>query len=362
MNWDTALSRPSPLRLGLFQKRFEGDDALLALSRARFERVGLGAEVYVESAREVQPILRLCPAHSPVALHLPRGWDLLDPTVAAQVVDIASSARAKAFALVVHDQPELATRPKDYQATLRSLDAVLADIPSSPALYVEYASGHELSQFVATWEALRELENVGCCVDVGHVGLRETRAAYQRMHPGQDPCALDPRDGRIERALGDVQAAVGAGRDSAFELLARIARMGKRLHVHLHDGHPLGVAGPYGLADHRSFLDPIPIGVSWRGRTALDPMFGPRGLARLVQESLAGGDPESVSLSLEIHPANGRSPLGDEAALFKHWSDHSAAERTSYWLDTLLQHALLLDAACEAALSGIRSTGRFVDE
>ena len=47
-----------PPVLGLFQKRFEGDDALLELARRRFEQAGLGAEMYAGTPEELEWMLR----------------------------------------------------------------------------------------------------------------------------------------------------------------------------------------------------------------------------------------------------------------------------------------------------------------
>ena len=49
---------------------------------------------------------------------------------------------------------------------------------------------------------------------------------------------------------------------------------------------------------------------------------------------------------LEVHPQEGRTPLGVHAALLSHWKDVTNAERMNYWLDMLLLNASLLRDAC----------------
>jgi hypothetical protein len=46
---------------------------------------------------------------------------------------------------------------------------------------------------------------------------------------------------------------------------------------------------------------------------------------------------------LEIHQAEGRRPLADDAAdLFAHWTNLTNAERANHWLAVLAENARLL--------------------
>ena len=45
---------------------------------------------------------------------------------------------------------------------------------------------------------------------------------------------------------------------------------------------------------------------------------------------------------IEVHPQEGRTPLGVHAPLFAHWKDATNGERMNYWLDLLIQNALLV--------------------
>ena len=122
-------------------------------------------------------------------------------------------------------------------------------------------------------------------------------------------------------------------------MIRSIGRLGKHLHFHLHDGHPL--IG--GLADHFTFLMRLPVPFSHQGRMSLAPMYGPAGLAAIAAAATDACGLDLLSFTLEIHQVEGRLPLGDAAGLFRHWADTANAERMNNWLSVMAQNALLLD-------------------
>lgn len=62
-----------PRILGLFQKRIDGDDALLQLAALRFREARMGAEYYSDSVGELEWLLRFRPFHdAPAVAHLSR--------------------------------------------------------------------------------------------------------------------------------------------------------------------------------------------------------------------------------------------------------------------------------------------------
>lgn len=75
-------------------------------------------------------------------------------------------------------------------------------------------------------------------------------------------------------------------------------------------------------------------------------MFGPEGLQRIVAAARQLADPQLLSMTLEIHPVPGRTALGEDARLFRHWSNLENAEKMRYWL-----------AVLEANARAIRSPG-----
>jgi hypothetical protein len=118
-----------------------------------------------------------------------------------------------------------------------------------------------------------------------------------------------------------------------------VARHGKPVHFHLHDGHP--VVG--GLPDHFGFQSRVPVPFWFDGRRSLSPLYGPMGLAQIVRTACAALG-EACSLTLEIHQVEARLPLGDARDLFSRWDDTTNAERTNAWLAVLAGHADLVRA------------------
>jgi hypothetical protein len=330
--------RPRPLR-ALFQRRVDGDDALLRLARLRFAQAGLAAEVYADTPEQLEWILGFAPTqpHLPV-VHLGRQVNLLDERGRAVVQTFATRFAGRVAGLVVHDKAEMATRTGDLVAGIGGLGLR----PDGPVLFLEYAAGLALDWFVEVAERLRDVPQVGACVDVGHVGIAQARASFSRAHPGLDLAALHPGDARLPELAAEVQAAVASALPAVLELTRSLGQVGKPIHFHLHDGHPLIP----GLSDHFSFLTRVPVPFDYQGRRSLDPLYGPAGLAAIVSAAVdAGGG--GASLTLEIHQADGRRPLGDAAGLFGHWRDRTNAERMNHWLAVLAENALIVTCALE---------------
>lgn len=322
----------------MFQRRVDGDDALLRLARLRFEQAGLAAEVYADSPDQLEWVLGFAPSspHRPV-VHLSRQLDLLEERSRAAVETFAARFAGRVGGLVVHDRKEMAGRTDELVAGLGKLGDQLDRKPDGPMLLLEYAAGHGLDWFLEVAERLRDVPSVGACVDVGHVGITQARASFARAHPGLDVAGIQPTDPRLPELAADVQAAVAAALPAVLELTRSLGRIGKRFHLHLHDGHPLVP----GLSDHFSFLTRVPVPFDYQGRRSLDPLYGPAGLAAIVRAAAEAG----ASLTLEIHQVEGRRPLGDAAGLFGHWRDLTNAERMNHWLLVLTENAELVTSA-----------------
>lgn len=322
----------------MFQRRVDGDDALLRLARLRFEQAGLAAEVYADSPDQLEWVLGFAPSspHRPV-VHLSRQLDLLEERSRAAVETFAARFAGRVGGLVVHDRKEMAGRTDELVAGLGKLGDQLDRKPDGPMLLLEYAAGHGFDWFLEVAERLRDVPSVGACVDVGHVGITQVRASFARAHPGLDVAGIQPADPRLPELAADVQAAVAAALPAVLELTRSLGRIGKRFHLHLHDGHPLVP----GLSDHFSFLTRVPVPFDYQGRRSLDPLYGPAGLAAIVRAAAEAG----ASLTLEIHQVEGRRPLGDAAGLFGHWRDLTNAERMNHWLLVLTENAELVTSA-----------------
>jgi hypothetical protein len=52
--------------------------------------------------------------------------------------------------------------------------------------------------------------------------------------------------------------------------------------------------------------------------------------------------PDPGTFSPEIHPTEGRLPLGEASHLFQHWEDKTEAEKMNFPLSVLLENHLLL--------------------
>ena len=324
----------------LFDRQVAGDDALLELAGLRFAQTGVAAECYADTPDELEHVLRFVPPHPRLpTVHLSRNVNLLQEQSRALVGEFASRFAGRVGGLVVHDKREMGKQTGRLLAVMRELDALLSELHNGPLVFLEYAAGLDRGWFVGVAEQLRDAGRVSCCIDVGHVGLRQATATFARRHPGLDLKKLGTSDGRLPGLAADVQDAVDSALPHVLEVTAAIGRLGKPVHFHLHDAHPLVP----GLRDHFSFLTRLPVPFSCHGRRSLPMMYGPDGLAAIVSAA-SGTCPGGVSFTLEIHQVEGRLPLGDAAGLFPHWRDTTNAERMNYWLSVLSHNALLMPA------------------
>jgi hypothetical protein len=325
----------------LFQRRVSGDDALLRLARLRFEQFGLAAEIYGGSAAELEHTLSFVPPgeQRPV-VHLARHIDLLQESDREAVAALMRRTGDRVSGFVVHDRPEMPARLDEFRDAARHMSWVLGQTGRA-RLFIEYAAGCELSEFVAMGAALDGIPQVGLCIDTGHIGVRESRRAFARLRPEVhlDLASLRIGDPRLPDLVDDVQTAVAAGLPAVLDITAAVAEQGIPTHYHLHDGHPLMP----GLPDHFGFLSRLPIPFLHRGVRSLDPLYGVTGLAEILAATHVF-EPGQLSLTLEIHQVEVRLPLGDAAGLFEHWKDLSNAEQMNGWLAVLTEHAVLVSA------------------
>jgi len=324
---------------GLFQRRVAGDDALLELAGFRFTQTGLAAEVYADTPEELEHVLRFVPPHPylPV-VHLNRGVNVLDERGRAVVGTFADRFAGRVAGLVVHDKHEMAAQTDRLLRGMRDLDARLRERPGGPLVFLEYAAGLEPAWFVEVAQRLQDAERVSCCIDIGHVGIRQASARFARSHPGLSLGSLGPQDSRLPDLAADIQDAVGSATRDVLDVIRPVGSLGKHVHFHLHDGHPLIP----GLSDHFTFLTRLPVPFRYEGRRSLSMMYGPGGLASIVSAAIQACGPRGMSFTLEIHQVEGRLPLGDASRLFSHWRDTTNAERMNYWLSVLSENALLV--------------------
>ncbi len=328
---------------GLFDKKFEGDDALLRLASLRFRQAGLGAEFNPVTPEELSHLLQFNPLKdAPVFAHLPRDLNLFRQADRDRVLEFAVGFGDRVRGFIVHDQRESVDRFEDYTNALRELAHGFEKEGLPSRLFIEYASGLAPGDYVRLLEAVREHEHISACIDTGHVGLRQVKNHFSERRPGRRLFRLRPDSPDLLAYIDDIQAAVDSALDALLSLMAALAEIGKPVHFHLHDGHPLSNAGPFGLSDHLSFLARIPVPVAYDGKESLSLMYGPAGPSKIVSEALRLFGPDGASFTWEIHPPEGRLPLGDAEHLFRHWEDKTNAERMNYWLSVLHDNHMLL--------------------
>jgi hypothetical protein len=254
------------------------------------------------------------------------------------VGEFADRFAGRVAGLVVHDKREMAGQTGRLLAAMHELDARLRRRPGAPLVFLEYAAGLEPGWFVEVAERLRDAERVSCCIDIGHIGIRQASARFARDHPGLNLRDLSPQDGRLPELAGDVDDAVAGAVRDVLDTIRSVGPLGKHVHFHLHDGHPL----IRGLPDHFTFLTRLPVPFGYRGRRSVGMMYGPSGLASVIAAATGACRPQAVSFTLEIHQVEGRLPLADASGLFRHWQDLTNAERMNYWLSVLAENAMLI--------------------
>jgi hypothetical protein len=334
--------RPERPIHALFRRRFAEDDALLSLARLRFTQEGLAAEAYADTPDQLDHVLGYVPPHPRLpTVHLNRGLNLLREPDRRVVEEFATRFAGRLSGMVVHDQPDMGAQTDALVTALQELGGRLARVPNAPWVFLEYAARLEPSWFVEVAERLKDVDRVSCCIDIGHVGNRQASAMFDRDHPGLSLRSLSPGDERLPALVADVQEAVASALPDVLDMTRSIGRLGKHLHFHLHDGHPL--IG--GLPDHFTFLMRLPIPFSYEGRQSLGMMYGPAGLAAIVAAATEACGLDRLSFTLEIHQVEGRLPLGDAEDLFRDWPDTANAERMNNWLSVLAQNAMLVEEA-----------------
>lgn len=338
------MSPPKLLAMLSTQPPIEGDDALLRLAQTRLGEAGLGGELYPGSPEHLQRLLAYRPHTLPCTAHLPRNIDLLQETGRAALMEFVRVAAGKLYGLVLHDQLAFYEHPKETLNAFRETDRSLSRITDAAMVFVEYAAGLEPDFFAGLFEQSSDLQKLSATIDVGHVGIHVCRSAYRAKNPHQDVCGLRPDSPELPQKIDDVQQAANSALPAVLDLIDSLVKLEKPLHFHLHDGHPLSTLSRFGVSDHLSFLQQIKLPFAYHGCNLLKGMFGVSGLHEIIGTATANGSTQ-VSFSLEMHPLEGRTPLQENLPLFSHWRDKSNAERMNYWLDMLVDNAVLVREA-----------------
>lgn len=331
-----GISHPhAPAIRGLFQKHVTGDDAILRLAQLRFAESGMAAELYADTPQQLERELQFLPHHPALpVVHLNRNVNLLHEDGRSLVEAFIRQFSGRLLGLVIHDRPEMAVQ---IQEVVSAMKKVAGELPGSPAVFLEYAAGMDPERFVELAQRLAGICNAGICIDIGHIGIRESRRRLADISPGLDFDILCREADRAPELISDVRDATRSSLQIVLDMIQAVGAIGNPLHFHLHDGHPLIP----GLADHFSFLPPLPIPSIWEGHLSLEPMYGLSGLSKVLATIAANCAPDRCSITLEVHQSEGRLPLGDAEKLFAHWEDLTNAERMNYWLSVLADNYVI---------------------
>ena len=341
-----------PHILGLFQKRIDGDDALLELARLRFQEAGMSSELYADSLEELSWMLGFKPLpDAQVVVHLSRAINFFDESGRWQFLNFASAFKDQIYGFVIHDMGEIKDNFNDYIAIVRDINSSLMSQGSGPSLFIEYAGGLEPDFFCKIFRTISDLERVSACIDIGHIGIWQARENFFKKHHGIDICSFNPSHPHLHEMIDDIEDATHNGLVSTVRTVIQdLGSHKKPLHFHLHDGHPLSPFSPYGVSDHLSFFKEIPIPLTFKGKNSLPTMFRPSGLEEIVSQALTVLNPEQLSFILEIHPTFETAPLNGYSYLFKHWQNKTHAEQMNHWLSVLTQNHYLLIDSCQKNL------------
>ena len=336
------MALPKLLAMLSIQPPIEGDEALLRLAQARFSEAGIGGEFYPGSVDHMVELFAYRPDTLPCTAHLPRGINLLEQAGQSLLIDYTKRAAGQLYAILIHDQTDFENDREKTVNAFRNLNDRLVRIADAPLLFIEFAAGLDPQFFTDLFETTADLKQISPAIDISHVAIHLCKKAYADSHPGEDICELQPDSPQLPAKIEEIQRLVADARKGVLDLTDRLGRLGKPLHFHLHDGHPLSTFSIFGVSDHLSFLQSIPIPFVHQETRLLTGIFGIDGLRQLIHTAIKRVPVENLSFMLEVHPQTGRSSLRDHAHLFAHWQDLNHAEQMNYWLDSLLDNVRLV--------------------
>ena len=140
------------------------------------------------------------------------------------VREFADRFAGRVAGLVVHDKREMGAQTDRLLAGMRELNARLCQRPDGPLVFLEYAAGLDRGWFIEVAERLRDAERVSCCIDVGHIGLRQVAARFAESHPGLDLKKLGLADHRLPDLVADIQDAVATALPHVLDVTRSLAR------------------------------------------------------------------------------------------------------------------------------------------
>lgn len=333
------------------QMPIEGDDALLRLAQARLFDAGLGGELHPGSPEHLAELAGFLPGDHPSTVHLPHHMNILQEHTPSELIRYASVFGNTFHGFVLHDTLNMQEEMDAYVQAFEALDKRLAEIPDAPWFFIEYAANIGFDLYATLLTRLQGCRHLSACLDVGHIGIEALTLQYRLQDPDEDVCSFTPHTPDLPPRIHGIQRAVAAALPQTLSMIERIAALGKPVHFHLHDGHPLSPLSYYNLSDHLSFLQEIDLPFEYEGRRRIGGMYGVAGLRAIVETALRGLGAEACSFLIEVHPTERRVPLGEKEEFFHHWFDKTNGERMNGWLEMLLDNAVLLRSVCHEALA-----------
>ena len=324
---------------GLLSYHIDGDYALFHLARERYSRAGFGLEVHPGSQEHLQELFKFMPEMKPASVHLPYDAVLYnDHTDFIAGMVLSGGDKVKTY--VLHDTMEYLNDAAKGIELLKKLDSLLAGT-SHGRVCLEYAAGLPFDLFLEIINEISCLDNIGVCIDIGHVGIGAVKQDYQLKFPGQDVCSIKPSTSLSKEIYAEIASSVIAGRNKALEYIEELCRCGVYTHFHLHDGHPLSTFSPYSVCDHLPFYWEIPTMIPEIG--SVGGMYGVSGLEEILRIAKNNLDVQMSSFTLEVHPQAGKSRIDEEfLAYFSDWNDLTNAQWMNYWIDIVIQNCLLV--------------------
>lgn len=174
---------------------------------------------------------------------------------------------------------------------------------------------------------------------------------YARKNSGINVKQFKPGADMTSDIFGRIEESVRQGRGDSLKFIDSLTRIGACTHFHLHDGHPLSTFSPYGVCDHLPFFWEIPTYLPGIGNAG--GIYGVSGLRQVLQIALKNLQSDMVSFTLEIHPQKGLKELNEsEKRFFVNWTDLTNAKAMNFWMDLVVQNAVIFKSICTDIASG----------
>ena len=225
----------------LFLERYAGDDALLKLAGLRFGQEGLAAETYADTPDQLDRVLPYVPPHPRLpTVHLNRGLNMLRERDRGVVEEFAARFAGRLSGIVVHDQADMggqtgepggrAAGPGPPPGPLARCALGVPRVCGAPGARLvrrggRAAEGRRPDQLLHRHRSRRYQAGVTpgsrAIIRVSACGAcpPPTNAC-----PAWSPTSRTPWRARCRTLLA---------------MTGSIGRLGKNVHFHLHDGHPL---------------------------------------------------------------------------------------------------------------------------